>query len=277
MRNKIIAITAGILFCLTALPVFSDELAAVWSGLYAKADTIEEKLSVMQNIIDLHDRDMEPVITEALRGVVYSQDKSRRLDEVQRYNDLVGMMIRELGSLKAVDAAPDIYKVMKETDDEFLRATAIVGLGTAGAREYGDEIADYLRYINSDIIRITNNEQRKSVIDACILSLERLKQPAGFEPVFYASVGRYARESVKKAERALKNMIEDPTDQIIKIIRSDTTFEMRLAALGVEENSEATSERKTEAASAAIEVSLLYNSLNPSERQFQARTRNKIM
>ena len=164
---------------------------------------------------------------------------------------------------------------MKEADDEFLRSVAITSLGMAGARDYADEIADHLRFINSDIIRIENNEQRKSVIDACILSLERLKHPVGFEPVFYASIGRYARESVKKAERALQNMVEDPTELITGIIMADNLFEIRLAALGVEERSRATAERMTEAAAAAIEVSLIYNATTPAERQFQTRTKVK--
>ncbi|HAK46525.1 MAG TPA: hypothetical protein DCO79_11485 [Spirochaeta sp.] len=275
MKKRILTISILIIFSLSAVPVFSDELAAVWSRIYNTTPQLEAKISVMQNIIDLHDREMEPVITDALKDIVYSLDRSRSFNERQQYDDLARMMIRELGSLKAVDAAPEMYKVMQTTEDEFLRAVAIVGLGTAGARDYVDEIAEYLQYINSDIVKIENNEQRKSVIDACILALERLKHPAGFEPVFFASIGRYARESVKKAERALKNMVADPTDLVIDIIKADNTFEIRLAALGVEERSSASPERQTEAASAAIEVSLIYNAVTPTDREYQTRTKVK--
>ena len=73
MKKRIIATAAGILFCLTVIPVFSNELAAVWSGLYKHTDKIEGKLSVMQNIVDLHDRDMEPVITDALRYCLFEK------------------------------------------------------------------------------------------------------------------------------------------------------------------------------------------------------------
>ena len=275
MINKKLIILTILIFILAVLPVFSNETAAVWSRIYNTTDQLEAKISVMQDIIDLHDRDMEPVITEALQEIIYSEDRSDSFDTRQRYDDLTRMMVRELGSLKAVDAAPLMYNVMQNTEDEFLRAEAIVAIGAAGARDYADEISEYLQYINSDIIRIENNEQRRSVINACILSLERLKHPAGFEPVFFASIGRYARECVKHAERALKNMVADPTDLIIGIIKDDNTFETRLAALGVEERSAASSERKTEAATAAIEVSLIYNATTPSERQYQTRTKVK--
>ena len=260
---------------LSVIPVFSNETSVVWSRIYNSTEQLEAKISVMQNIIDLHDRDIAPVITEALQDIVYSVDESLSSSERKRYDELTRMMVRELGRLKAVDAAPIIYNVMQNTADEFLRAEAIVAIGAAGARDYADEIAEYLRYINSDIIRIENNEQRRSVLNACILSLERLKHPVGFEPVFNASIGRYARECVKNAERSLQNMLEDPTDLIVGMIKADNSFEMRLAALGVEERSRAGAERKTEAATAAIEVSLVYNATTPAERQFQTRTKVK--
>ncbi|MDC7225559.1 MAG: hypothetical protein PQJ61_02215 [Spirochaetales bacterium] len=275
MNKRIFTLVAAGCLLLSAAPVFSNEMSAVWSRIYNTTDNLEARLSVMQNIVDLHDRDMEPVINEALKEIVYSLDESMSFNERQQLDDLMKMMIRELGSLKAVDSAPEMYKVMQTTEDEFLRAIAIAGMGNAGARDYADEIAEHLRYLNTGILTIENNEQRNSVVDACILSLERLKHPAGFEPVFFASIGRYARESVMKAERALQNMVEDPTDLVVDIIKADNSFEVRLAALGVEERSKATAERQTEAATAAIEVSLVYNAVTPTDREYQTRTKVK--
>ena len=267
----IIAVSAAIF----AAPVFANEQAAVWARIYNTTDKLQAKYSVMQSIVDLNDRDMEPVITDALKEIVYSKDESISSTDKQIYDDMMRMMVLELGNIKASDAAPVIYKVMEETDNEFLRAAAISALGNAGARDYVDEIADHLRYINSEIIIIENNEQRRSVINACILSLERLKHPVGFEPVFFASIGRYTRESVKRAERALQNMVEDPTDLVSGIIRDDNPFETRLSALEVEERSNAGAARKTEAATAAIEVSLVYNAQTPRDREYQTRVKIK--
>ncbi len=275
MKKKFALIAFGTVLVFSVLPAFGNETAAVWSRIYNTTYDLDARIDVMQNMVNLHDRDMVPVITEALKEIVYSRDESRTFNEQKLYDDLCRIMIFELGSLKAVDAAPEMFKVMQDTEDEFLRATAITSLGSAGARDYADEIAEHLRYINSDIIRIENNEQRESVVDACVFALERLKHPVGFEPVFFASIGRYSRESIKKAERSLTNMIEDPTDLILDIIRADNTFEVRFAALGVEERSRADASRMTEAAIAAIEVGLLYNAATPTERQFQDRSRLK--
>ena len=275
MRKKIIKLATVLLLITAVSPLFANEMSAVWSRIYNTTNNLEAKLAVMRNIIDLHDRNMAPVITEALKEVLYARDDSMSFTEKKMLDDLSGMMIKELGNLRAVDAAPEIYKVMNETDDDFLRTKAIVSLGSAGARDYADEIAGLLNYINLDITGFDSNEKRKSVLDACIMALERLKHPVGFKPVFYASIGRYARDTVKKAERALRNMVEDPTDLIIEIIMDDTTFETRLAALEVEERSGAAPDRMTEAATAAIETGLKYNAANPSERQYQMRTRIK--
>lgn len=275
MKRNWIYLFSAVLMTTVLFSVSANEQSAVWSRIYDTSTEIEARYSVMQNIVDLHDRDMEPVITDALREIIYSGDLSASTSDRLRSDDLVRLMVAELGSLKASDAAADIYYVMKNTDDEFLRAAAITALGNAGARDYADEISQHLNYINSEIILIENNEKRRSVINACILALERLKHPVGFEPVFFTSIGRYARDSVKQAERALQNMVEDPTDLIIEIIKDDNTFATRLAALEVEEKSSATAERQTEAATAAIEVSLVYNAQTPAEKQFQTRTKVK--
>ncbi|MBI9108240.1 MAG: hypothetical protein JEZ04_15930 [Spirochaetales bacterium] len=275
MMRKIIlkAIIMVLLVSASVTPVFGNELSAVWSRIYNTTEQLGAKLVVMQNIVDLHNRDMEPVITDALKEIIYTRDESLSFSERQEHNDLIRIMVMELGNLKAVDAAPDIYEVVKITEDDFLRSVAIVGLGTAGARDYADEIAEFLRKLNLEIIIIENNEKRESLVNACILALERLKHPDGFEPVFYASVGRYSRDSVAKADRALKNMLEDPTDLLIKIVKDDTPFSIRLAALEVENRSAASAERKTELANTAIEVSLIYNAVTPSEREYQTRTK----
>jgi hypothetical protein len=274
MKNRIIKyVVLSLLVISSVTPAFGNEMSAVWTGIYDLTNQLEAKLAVMQSIVELHSRDMEPVITEALKEIVYTRDDSLSFSEEQKYNELTQMIVRELGSLKAVDAAPEIYRVMRDTDDEFLRSAAIVALGTAGARSYVDEIAENLRKLNNEIIVIDNKEKRETVVDACILALERLKHPEGFESVFFASIGSYSRESVTKADRALKNMLEDPTDLLVKIIKADNTFKTRLAALEVENRSTAADERMSEVATAAIEVSLKYNAVNPTERQYQTRTK----
>ncbi|MDC7126501.1 MAG: hypothetical protein PQJ46_13100, partial [Spirochaetales bacterium] len=257
------------------MPVFGNEMSAVWARIYEQTDSTEAKIAVMQNMIDLHSKDMEPVISDALKEIVYAGSMDRTYNEQQNYNTLSRMIIRELGSLRAVDSAPDMYKVVQDTDDEFLRATAIVGIGTAGARDYADEIAGYLDYLNQGIIVIENNEQRESVVDACVLALERLKAPVGFKPVFMASIGKHSRDSIARAKRSLQNMVEDPTDIICDILKADSTFQARYAAIGVERDSAAPSERKAEAASVALEVGLVYNAVLPIEKQFQKRTRKE--
>ena len=275
MKKKITFALSCILLIVLISPVYSDELAAVWNRIYNSKERIDEKLIVMQKIVDLHDRNMEPVLIEALSNIVYSRDESLTQNERQRTWDLTIMIINELGNLSAADSAPVLFKVMNDAEDDFVRAAAITALGMTGGREYAEDIAEYLRYLNYEIIEIENNERRHSLVDACIFALERLKDPAGFEPVLFASVGRYSRTTTDKAEQALRNMLQDPTDVVIKILRKDSNFQMRFAALGVEDNSFASPERKTEAAAAAVEVGLIYNKTQLSDYQYMTRTRVK--
>ena len=275
MKKRLIAGIICVMLCLINMPVFSNELSAVWNRIYNSKSRVEERLVIMQKIVDLHDRNMEPVLADALRNIVYSRDESMTYNDKQLTWDLTIMILKELGDIGAVDSALEMHKLMKDTEDEFVRAAAIAALGMVGARDYADEIAEYLRYINYDIVQIDNPERRHSVVDACVLSLERFRLPVGFEPVLFASVGRYARSTVKRAEIALRKMVADPTDIVVNILRADNTFQMRYAALGVEDRSEAPPERKTEAAGVAIEVGLIYNKTQLTDYEYMTRTRVK--
>ncbi len=275
MRNRFLFILIIATLIVPVSMVSANETAAVWTRIYEGTPSLENKLSVMKSICELHDRDLAPMITDTLTELVYSKYQYSTTRDRQLISDLKRVMITELGNLKAVDATPVMFKVFEEEDNDFLKAIAIAGIGAAGGRDYADEIADYLRYINLDIIQIDNNEKRESLVGACIYSLERLKMPIGFEPVFYAAVGGYNRNTIAKAERALVNIMEDPSDELASIIRADTPYEIRYAALSVEERSNASAERKTEVASAALEVSLVYNAATPREREYQSRSKIK--
>ena len=65
-----------LLFSAAVLPVFGNETAAVWARIYEGTDQLDAKIDVMRSIVELHDRDMEPVLTKALEEIVFSRDEA---------------------------------------------------------------------------------------------------------------------------------------------------------------------------------------------------------
>ena len=70
MKRNWIYLFSAVLMTTVLFSVSANEQSAVWSRIYDTSTEIEARYSVMQNIVDLHDRDMEPVITDELREII---------------------------------------------------------------------------------------------------------------------------------------------------------------------------------------------------------------
>ncbi|MCK5200627.1 MAG: PBS lyase, partial [Spirochaetales bacterium] len=149
MKNKtirVISIIIVLLFVAAALP--ANEVSAVWTRLFRRASTLSQKSNIMANIVEQHNRDMIPVLMEALEEQVgeleISGDVTARLNTAE----YTKMVVKELGRLKASDAAPYLWQIVEAVEEPFLKGEAIIALGKVGARQYTVELNMMLRNLN---------------------------------------------------------------------------------------------------------------------------------
>ncbi len=254
IRNRVgiivlIAFFAG----LHMLP--AGEVAAVWTRLYDRARNLDQKYQIMMNIVEQNSRDMVPVLTRALGEQVSNFENPRSTTEKQKQIRLTKMLVKELGNLKARDAADLTWQVLQNTDDAILKGEAILALGKMGARKYGEQMALMLRNINYAGSEVSKQRENEIIAYSLVKAFERLKHEAGLEHVFFASEGWYSGKSGVKeaAKRALQAMTDDPTDMLIGVIEKNDDFKWKLAALEAERRSNAAPERKAQVAAAALE------------------------
>lgn len=255
----------------------ANEMAAVWSRLYEKAETLSRKQAIMENIVDQHDRDLIPVLIEGLDELILTGDNLDSYNQERIYNDLMSMVIGELGYLKASEAADLVYRASVEAEDPFLRAKAISALGSMGARSYADEIALLLRNITMEVVVYDRMEETETVVEACLYTLERLKLPVGFRPVFMAYIEGFSTRTTKKAERAVFNIVEDPSRELQAIITGDDSLEVKLTALRVAEESSAPAASKAATARIALDYVLSKNFPSIKERTTASLIRMKAL
>ncbi len=267
-------------FLIPALLLFSvsagaSELSAMWSRLYETAGNMKQKVAIMSNIIEQHDREMIPVLTSALAEQVLNieniTDSTNRLETYT----LIGMILDEVGSLKAKEAAEDVYKVSEQVSDPFLRAKAIKTLGKITAIQYAEEIAFLLRNINLGIVEFKAKEEVESIVSACIETLELLRQPVGFSPVFFTSIGRYSKPVVKRADRAMVNMVDDPTDLLMDILTYESDYAVKYQVVLVDDRSKAPEARKAELAKEALSQGLKFETADRRQQVFLSQMRTK--
>ena len=233
--------------------VFPDEATEVWAKVYKHAPSLQQKYAVMLNIVELDNRDVISLLIEALDDL---NNQSIELDkkEIVIQNDLKSLIVNELGDLKASEAGPYIYRTVKEAEDPFLKGEAISALGKTGAKVYTRNIALILK--NLTLYRGDDLRGEEAIAFGCIVALERLKEPEGYAPVFYALNDGFSRRIKKIAKRALLNIMEDPSEILKDILINESKLNIKLNALKAENNSNAPAEKKINIAYAALEQGL---------------------
>ncbi len=255
---------AGILTVLTILPLFSDS-AEVWTRLYRRSNSLEQKEMVLQNIVKLHDRAVEPVLIEALEEMNSNQEKfkgDRAL--LLKWVDMTDMIVRELGNLKTRDAEDAVWFVVTHpADSSLLKSNALIALGEMRATGYAPEIATMLRNLNFN----TQQENKTNAeIEAfgSVMALQKMRDPVGFEPVFYAATGWYSRRTKELAMASLKTITDDPTDSIVSIMKT-ADFATKRIALQVEKDSTASEDNKNKVAVLALEEGHKYQTTDKKQ------------
>ncbi|TFG63615.1 MAG: hypothetical protein E4H36_05170 [Spirochaetales bacterium] len=280
MRN---GIKRSLILLFLLIPVFgglfcaADEASELWSKLYKRVSSLQQKYEIMLNITDLHNRDLQPMLIASLDELnlitrAANTTEQRTLDEMKK------IIVRELGNLKAAEAARSVWDVVKNTTDPFVRGEAITAIGMMRASDYIQELSLLLRNINmlpaADRIR-----DAEVTAYACVLALERFRDERGYRPVFDAADGWYsARSGVReKARGALLSMVSDPTDLLTAIVIGDSTFSQKAFALAVMEGSSAVPERKVQVAAAALRQGLVHNPNNVTESRELAKLRSQAV
>ncbi len=259
-----------LLIAVSLVPVFAqNEVSAVWTRLYKRATTLPQKEQILVNIVEQHSRDMIPVLQEALDERIRNLKNIQNTTEKELVLSVIKMVTQELGRLKATESAPYVWEVVQAVEDPIVKGEAIIALGKMGARQYAEELAMMLRNINFNYGDRQDQREDEIVAYALVLAQERLKHPAGYKPVFFASTGWYSGQSRVKEEasEALPVIVDDPSEQLMEILVDESDFQIKLQALRAELSSNAPQEKKAEVASLAFKESIGYAVQNKTERR----------
>jgi hypothetical protein len=191
-------------------------------------------------------------------------------NEVDAKVRLATQIIDALGDLKDSSGADLLFQVYKEIKTfPLLRSDAAMALGKARASDYAIDLAKALDSINLQPDR-DNAKAQEIVAFGLVQALAMMKDPVGFEPTFFASIGWYspARKVKEIAKTMLKLIVDDPTESLVKIIKTQNNNLYKLRALEAEDDSKASPAQKSVAAMAALQegVRLIANNIVESTR-----------
>ncbi|MDF1567446.1 MAG: hypothetical protein P1P77_05455 [Spirochaetaceae bacterium] len=270
--KKIITL-AGFSVLLT-LSAFSEESGETWSRTYRRVTDLEQKFAIMQNIAPLDDKSLEPFLTSSLEDLVYG-DLSQYRRTPTTYDDweaLTRLIVKELGDVKAQGASTAIWDVVRTAEVPLLKAEALIALGQIRAVEYVSEIATILRNLNFN----TRQENQAAEIEAygAVTALDKMKDPAGLEPLFYAAIGWYSDRVTSYAEEAVLGLSDDPASMLIPVLTDAADYAEKRQAFALAMNSDSPPESKTNAAVVALKEGLKYAETDPTRIRQLANLRS---
>jgi len=267
-KRKIKFFVVILIFIFVASAIPANEISAVWTRLFRRAVSLSQKSNIMENIVEQHSRDMVPVLMEALEEQVGNLQNSGDVTERLKTAEYTKMIVKELGRLKANEASSYIWQIVEVVDDPFLKGEAIIALGKVGARQYTNELNLLLRNLNFNLGDIQDQRKNEIVAFSLVIALERLKQAESYSPIFFASTGWYSsRSGVRaKAQESMLTMLDDPTEQLMQIMKDSKAYDIKLAALDAGFKSRANDENKAVLAVLALQEGLQASPINPTER-----------
>ena len=242
----------------SALPLFAlNEDVVVWENMYRIAETDEQRLEVVRKITEFKDSEFTPVLVEALENLAAAKIESGNAKEQYARNQLARILVGELGNLKALEADSLVYRVYTEVEEPVLKSEAAFSLGKMQAVDFAGYLASDLISINlSPIPSIAKNQE--IIAAGLVRSLASMRVAEGYEAVFLASIGWYSAASpVKTAARAaVVEMVDDPSDSLLKILDTHPDTEVKQAALETCLASKAPVDKKAAVAARALRLGI---------------------
>jgi len=261
----------GLTAALGAPALAADEMTEVYRQIYLESVSLKDKYNAVKNLVALDDRSSAPILSEALQELLLAQNGYKDATERTLFGQTLRLLAEALGRLKYADSAPLLWTAAEEVPDPLAQAEAIIALGRMRALDYSERIALKLRNLNMGPTSDTDSGEKLAF--ACIVALDKFKDPQGFSPVFFASDGWYSLRVRKEAERVLPGLTADPTDPVIEIVTNEATGR-KLKALQLEFGSSAPAQRKVAAATLAYSLGHLRADPNkPAEAKAYAELR----
>ena len=258
MKKFVLAAVVSLL----ALSLYAGDTAEMWSRVYLRSTSLDQKTTAMEKMVQLDDPALEITMTLALDELINGALATQAVGPNSYvWENLVRMVMNELAQYQAVDSAYLINQVVEERSG-IIKADAIMALGDMRAMVYAPGIATMLRNLNMN--SSGNKSASELIAYSSVYALGKMKAVEGFSPVFYAQVGWYSRRTRLMAEKVLSEMLEDPSDEFLKIIK-DADYKNKLIALNGELQSTAPAEGKEKVVIEALKQGIETFSSDPTE------------
>jgi len=270
--KKILFIT--LMLIVVAIPVTANDSVRVYGRILGDVVSVEQKFAVATSIVSINDPAAASYFADALDWALSTRSAIRTMSERETYERFTRILLKSLGEWRYTNAADSVMRAVVDSPDALTKAEALIALGNMRAVEFAERISLMLRDLNME--PGANPEANEKVAYGCILSLERMRSPVGFAPLFFASEGWYSKRVRDQANRSLPLVLDDPSAAVSELIRLETPPRM-IRALELELRSDAPAQSKITVSKLALAMGIKASPRNRTEQNQLSELRIKAM
>jgi hypothetical protein len=259
-----------------AMTVFSQDMSFFKTEYMTTDGTFAERRAVLENVRNGGFTGIGDFYHEALQYFLLVIPNVKTSTERADAEISAIILCQGLAAEKYTAAAPELWQLAELYDasragnNGNVMQAALVAIGQVNGTDFVPHISQGLANFNAQIQITSGVENRTKIqtaVRGCISALEALKDIRGYRSVFFASIGTYEIPVKQMASNALPNIVEDPSDVLIEIIR-DVSGDpnVKIAAYREIFRTKAPDSSKAKVASAALESGWSYSTPN---RNFQ--------
>ncbi|MDR0403293.1 MAG: hypothetical protein LBH35_06870 [Treponema sp.] len=246
----------ALLLASLTLPVIPAALAAQDLDFYTQqfdsANTIQDQFGIVRSVADedsgsaeFYAHALDRLLTE-YPGISSAGVTGRRIAD-----DMAKLLCQKLGEAEYTASGLNLWRVVENFSDPLVQAEALHALGMVQATDMLPQVIQLLTDINNAPTEDRLGQEQTAF--GAVEGLEAYRDSSGYLPVFFVTTGWYSDRVKSRARQALPNIMDNPTDPLVSVIKSSSYGPgVKYAALQVLEASEVTAQQKASGAVASL-------------------------
>ena len=215
-------------------------------------DTLQDQFGIVRSVAE-EDSGAGEFYAHALDRLLseYPNISASAITERKTADDMAKLLCQKLGETEYTEAGLNLWRVVESFFDPLVKVEALRALGKVQATDLLPQVVQLLTDINNAPSEDRLNQEQ--VAFGAVESLESYKDSSGYLPVFFAATGWYSDRVKQRARQALPNIMDNPTDPLVSVIKSSSyNNSVKYAALEVLEASDVTAQQKASGAVASL-------------------------
>jgi hypothetical protein len=234
-----------------AVPAIAQDMD-FYNKQFDSANTIQDQLAITQEVAAANFEGAGAFYTHALGTLLTQYPRLGTPLEKNTADDMAKLLCQKIGGGGDAGPGQNLWRVVEVFSNPLVKAEALRALGKLQAVDLLPQVVQLLTDLNNapPPNERTNREQ---IAFGAVDALESYRDSSGYIPVFLASTGWYSERIKSRAREALPNIIDNPSDPLISILKSSSYgYAIKYQALQVLEASEVTAQQKAAGAVAAL-------------------------